>query len=206
MWVPFATVDESQSNFTVALLNRATGCPSMRSSIRAMPDASEALIAIGTAPSASIGAMSSTFGGVMSFATTTARREEMTRPSRRMASACTLCRPFDVWAVFQMVAQRRVSHDFAFTPSMEISTRTMLSPFARPTTLTFPVAGDERVMVTEMPDCADAADTLRSEPIRDAEIAQCVMRKAVTSQSGGPPSCATTSPSFGSSAIRLRCT
>jgi hypothetical protein len=84
---PAVAVRESQSNFTAPLLNRASGVPSRSRSIRAIPDSSKASTAIGTAPCASMGAISSTLGGVRSFATTITRREEIVRPSRRVARA-----------------------------------------------------------------------------------------------------------------------
>jgi hypothetical protein len=181
VWAPLAAVVEFQSNITAPLLNRATGVPSRSSSIRAIPDSSDASIAIGTASIASLGALSRTLGGVMSFVTTIVRREETVRPSRRIARACTLCGPFGVPFVFHVVVHRRAAHDFALTSSIAISTRTTSSPRAEPTMRTAPAAGEGAVTVTAMRDCADANDASRTEPIKHAEMNKAVLHKAVTS-------------------------
>ena len=109
------------------------------------------------------------------------RREEILRPSRRIARACTLCRPFAVPAVFQVAVQRRAEHDFALTSSMTISTRTTSSPRAEPTIVTVPAARDGAETVTAIRDCADTSDAFRTEPIKHAEMNKALLHKAVTS-------------------------
>jgi hypothetical protein len=172
-----------------------------------MPDSSEASIVIGTTLTALAGAISRTLGGVMSFATITVRRDEMARPSLSIAWAWTLCRPFRVPTVFQTTVQRRALHVFVFAPLIEITTRAMLSPRAEPTISTMPAAGDGTATLTDTLDRANANVALKSVALRteptNAETAQCLLRKAVSSQRGGPRSCLTSKPSFGSSAIRL---
>jgi hypothetical protein len=84
---PTVAVRGSHSNFTAALLKRASGAPSRSKSIRAIPDWSKASTTMGTAPCASVGAISSTVGGVTSFATRMTRLEEIVRPSRSVAWA-----------------------------------------------------------------------------------------------------------------------
>jgi hypothetical protein len=179
----------SQLSFSAPLLKCAIFTPSTTRSSRAIPEASEAAIAIGTVPTASAGTVSRTDGGVMSLATTTVRLEEMTRPSRRIACACTACLPFfDVPAVFQVTLHRRALHDFAFTSSIRISTRRMSSPRAEPTISTVPAARDGTSTEIDVADCADDGNT-RSAPIKAAETPKYVLHKAVSSQSGGPRAC-----------------
>jgi hypothetical protein len=140
--------------------------------MRAMPELSAASIAIGTRDTAPIGAVRRTVGAIRSLAMTTARRVETNRPSRRNACASRLWRPFGDPTVFQLAAQRRALHDFVFTPSIAISTRTTLSPRAEPTISTVPAARSGAAMVIETADRAEAGDVLRTAAIKDAEITQ----------------------------------
>jgi hypothetical protein len=178
---PLAAVVESQLKLTAPLLNCAIGAPSRSSSMRAIPDPSEATIESGTPSLASNGAISRTSGGVTSFATTTARCEEMARPSRRIAWTCTLCRPFFARAVFQTATQLRALHDFVLMSSMRISTRETPSPFTEPTIWTVPVAGDGTVAVMDTPGCANVRDAVSRHPAKDRQKIERVWHKVVPS-------------------------
>jgi hypothetical protein len=169
LWWPFVLRVTSHTNATLALLNRATVVPSTTNSVRAMPDLSEASMLIAIGPKPLGGAPSLTLGRAL-FATTTTRRDEMTRPSPRIPRASTLCRPFRVVSVFQRVVQRGVVHVLTFVPSTSSSTRTTLLPRATLAMSTVPAARDGAVTLIDTPDCAKATDELRSEPINDAEM------------------------------------
>jgi hypothetical protein len=119
----------------------------------------------------------------MSFVTSTRRVEEITRPSFRRARASTVRCPLRVPSVFHLTTQRRDAQTSVRVRSIKISTRRTLSPFARPTISTVPVACVGAVTLTDTPDCCEnESGGLRSDPIRDAEISQWRLHKAVSSR------------------------
>jgi hypothetical protein len=72
--------------------------------------------------------------------------------------------------VFHVLAHCRPLHDLKVTPSIAMSTRTMLPPFAEPVIVTIPAAGDGAVTVTEV--LANATGALRTELANNTKIAQ----------------------------------
>jgi hypothetical protein len=82
--------------------------------------------------------------------------------------------------------QRRALHDFAFAPSIDSSRRTTALPFAAPMISMIPEACDGAAMLIDIADCASACAVIKAEAIKDAEIAQCRTRKAVSSPERRP--------------------
>jgi hypothetical protein len=93
-------------------------------------------------------------------------------------------------------------HDLKVTPSIAISTLTMLPPFAEAVIGTLPDAGDGTATEIDV-FAASASDALRTDPIKDAKTAQFFLHKAVASPERRPEFLPSNSPSFGSPAIRL---